>query len=115
MRYSSRLFRMPTFSEVQQNLTFLNTGPNQTPGLIVMKLNANGGDYGPYTDIVVVFNATSEQVTFADASLQGMHLHLHPVQQGSTDTLTRQSMFDSKHGAAIVGALTTAVFVRNAE
>ena len=115
IRYSSRLFRMPTFTEVQQNLTFLNTGPNQTPGLIVMRLNANGGDYDRYTDILVVFNATNERVTFTDASLQGAHLHLHPVQQSSSDMLTRQSRFDSKHGAATVKALTTAVFVRNAE
>jgi pullulanase len=32
IRYSSELFRMPTFEEVQRNLTFLNTGPSQTPG-----------------------------------------------------------------------------------
>jgi hypothetical protein len=78
-----------------------------------MKLDANGGDYGPYRDILVVLNATNEQVTFTDTSLQGVHLHLHPVQKGSSDMLTRQSKFDSKHGAATVGALTTAVFVRN--
>jgi hypothetical protein len=62
---------------------------------------------------LVVFNGTNEQVTFSDSNLQGIHLHLHPVQQGSSDILTRQSKFDSKHGAATVGALTTAVFVRN--
>jgi pullulanase len=46
IRYSSDLFRMPTFEQVQQNLTFLNTGQRQTPGLIVMKLDANGRNYG---------------------------------------------------------------------
>ena len=115
IRYSSRLFRMPTFGEVQQNLSFLNTGPNQIPGLIVMKLDANGGDYGPYGNIVVIFNATNEQVTFTDAGLQGIRLQLHPVQQGSSDTLTRQSSFDSQQGAARVAALTTAVFVSETE
>ena len=49
---------------MQQNLTFLNTGPNQTPGLIVMKLDANGGNYGIYKHIVVVFNATNAPVNF---------------------------------------------------
>ena len=102
---------MPTFSEVQQNLTFLNTGPNQIPGLIVMRLDANGGNYGPYTHIVVIFNATNESVTFTDASFLGLHLHLHPVQQSSADPLTRQSTFNSRKGAATVPALTTAVFV----
>jgi pullulanase len=111
IRYSSTLFRMPTFGEVQQNLVFLNTGSHQIPGLIVMRLDANGGDYGPYQEIVVIFNATNGQVTFTDASLRGAHLHLHPVQQGSPDMLTRQSSFDSEAGAATVAALTTAVAV----
>jgi pullulanase len=111
IRYSSRLFRMASFGEIQQNLTFLNTGPNQIPGVIAMKLDANGGNYGRFNHIVVVFNATNQQLTFSDASLQGLHLRLHPVQQSSSDMLTRQSMFDSKTGTATVPALTTTVFV----
>jgi pullulanase len=111
IRYSSDLFRMATFQEIQQNLTFLNTGPNQTPGLIVMKLDANGGNYGIYKRIVVVFNATNAQVTFTNSSLQGLVLHLHPVQQSSSDPVTRQSTFNSKAGSVTVPALTTAVFV----
>jgi len=115
IRYSSRLFRMPTFGEVQQNLTFLNTGPSQIPGVIVMRLDANGGHYGPYKHIVVIVNATNQQLTFTDGNLQGLRLHLHPVQQHSNDALTRQSTFDSKAGAATIAALTTAVFVSEAE
>jgi pullulanase len=111
IRYSSDLFRMPTFEEVQQNLTFLNTGQNQTPGLIVVKLDANGGNYGSYKHIVVLFNATNAPVTFVNSQLQGLTLHLHPVQQNSGDPATRQSTFNSKTGTATVPALTTAVFV----
>jgi hypothetical protein len=37
---------MGTFAEVQNNLHFLNTGASQIPGLIVMKLDENGGRYG---------------------------------------------------------------------
>jgi pullulanase len=115
IRYSSGLFRMPTFEEVQQNLTFLNTGVNQTPGLIVMRLDANGGNYGIYKHIVVIFNATDAPVTFTDSRLQGLALHLHPVQQNSSDPATRESTFNSKTGAATVQALTTAVFVAETE
>jgi pullulanase len=111
IRYSSDLFRMPTLAEVQQNLTFLNTGQNQTPGLIVMKLDANGGNYGVYKHIVVLFNSTNALVTFTNSQLQGLQLHLHPVQQTSSDPVTRQSAFNSKTGTATVPALTTAVFV----
>ena len=111
IRYGSDLFRMPTFAEVQQNLTFLNTGQNQTPGVIVMKLDANGGSYGIYKHIVVLFNATNAPVTFTNSQLQGLALHLHPVQQNSSDPVTRESTFNSKTGTATVPALTTAVFV----
>jgi len=112
IRYSSALFHLASFNEIQGNLTFLNTGPNQVPGVIVMKLDANGRDYGHYKTIVVIFNATNQPLTFTDTSLAGLRMHLHPVQQHSTDTLTRQSTFNSKAGSATVAALTTAVFVR---
>jgi hypothetical protein len=80
-----------------------------------MKLDANGGHYGAFKHIVVVFNATNAQVTFTDGRLQGLGLKLHPVQRNSSDPITRQSSFNSKNGTAIVPALTTAVFVSESE
>ena len=80
-----------------------------------MKLDANGGNYGIYKHIVVLFNATNAPVTFTDSRLQGLALHLHPVQQNSSDPATRQSTFNSKAGTATVPALTTAVFVAEKE
>ena len=114
IRYSSGLFRMATLAEIQRNLTFLNTGVSQTPGLIVMKLDANGGNYGPYKHIVVVFNATNAQVNFTDSRLRGLRLSLHPFQRSSADPIARQSTFNSQQGTATVPALTTAVFVAEA-
>ncbi len=114
IRYSSGLFRMSTLGEIQQNLTFLNTGPSQIPGLIVMKLDANGGNYGMYKHILVVFNATNAQVNFTNGALQGIPFHLHMVQKQSSDLATRQSNFNLKTGTATVPALTTAAFVSEA-
>ena len=105
---------MATDGEIQQNLAFLNTGPSQVPGLIVMKLDANGGNYGKYKHILVVFNASNAQVNFADSRLQSLTLHLHMVQKQSSDPATRQSNFNLKTGMATVPALTTAVFVSEA-
>lgn len=115
IRYSSGLFRMSSLQQVQQNLTFLNTGPNQTPGLIVMKIDANTGTYQGYQHVLVVFNATNAPVTFMDSRLQGLNLSLHPVQQNSSDPATQQSAFNSLQGSATVPALTTAVFVTGVE
>ena len=112
IRYSSSLFRMTTFDQVQRNLTFLNTGVGQTPGLIVMKLDANGGIYGAYKHIVVVFNGTNTQQVFTDSRLRDLKLALDPVQANGSDPVVKGATFDSKAGSATVPALTTAVFVK---
>ena len=86
-------------------------GPSQTPGLIVIKLDAGSGDFGRYRHIVVVFNATNAQVTFQNPALVGLNLHLHPVQQNSSDPIVGQSLSNAQSGTVVVPALTTAVFV----
>jgi pullulanase len=111
IRGTSGLFHMHTLAEVQANLHFLNAGPSQTPGLIVLKLDASGGDYGRYQHIVVVFNATNAQVSFQNSALAGLQLHLHPVQHHSSDPIVRQSSFNAETATFIVPGLTTAVFV----
>ena len=115
IRYSTGLFRMSSLGEIQQNLSFLNTGQTQTAGLIVMRLDDHGHNYGGAHHLVVYFNAANTQTTYADTTLQGMKLHLHPVQMGSSDTTVRQSTFDPKTGTASIPALTTAVFVEDQE
>ena len=115
IRYSTGLFRMVTSDEVQANLSFLNTGQNQTPGLIVMKLDDHGHNYGGAHHVVVLFNASNAEVTFTNAALAGTELHLHPAQQSGSDATVKQSTLDSKKGTAIIPALTTAVFVSDTE
>jgi pullulanase len=111
IRGTSGLFHMHTLADVQANVHFLNAGPSQTPGLIVMKLDANGGDFGRYQHVVVAFNATNGQVSFQNSALIGLGLHLHPVQRHSSDAVVRQSSFDAQTGTLVVPALTAAVFV----
>ncbi len=116
IRYSTRLFRMATADEVQQNLTFLNTGQNQIPGLIVMRLDDHGQNYGGSAHhVLVFFNASNVPVTFTDATLQNLQLHLHPVQEQSADAVVKTSSFNAKQGMATIPALTTAVFVSDQE
>lgn len=111
IRSSSGLFHMATLQEVQNNLHFLNTGPSQIPGLIVMKLDANGGNYGIYNHVVVVFNSTLNTVKFQNDQLKGLGLFLHPYQLLSPDAETRASSINNQTGTATVSGLTTAVFV----
>ena len=111
IRNSSGLFRMATFDEVQRNLRFLSAGPDQTPGVVAMELVADGGSYGNFNHIVVIFNATSTTQTFTQPSIAGLGLRLHPIQRASSDTILTSATFNKKTGTATVPALTTAVFV----
>lgn len=115
IRYSTGLFRMRTAAEIQANLSFLNTGQNQTPGLIVMRLDDHGVNYGGARHVVVYFNAANTETTYTDASLESLKLHLHPVQAASSDAIVRQSTFNTKTGTAVIPALTTAVFISDQE
>ena len=112
VRQSSPLFRLQTAADVQQRLTFQNTGPDQIPGLIVMTLSDVGGALDPqYDAIVVLFNATNVAQDYVDAEMAGATFALHPVQAASADSLVRTAGFDSGTGTFSVPALTTAVFV----
>ena len=112
IRSSSRLFRLRTAAEVQQQLSFLNNGPAQVPGLIVMRLQSDGQQPDDrFGQIVVLFNGNSQATTFADAALKGSGLALHPAQAASSDRLLKRASFDNAAGSFSVPGYTTAVFV----
>lgn len=105
IRNSSNVFRMGTLAEIQANLQFLNTGPGQIPGLIVMKLQDPGAE-----TILVVFNGSTQTQTFQNDALKNLNLQLHPVLRQSSDSLVKQSTY-ANSGALTVPGLTTTVFV----
>ena len=63
IRKSSRLFRLPDGAQVARRVNFLNAGPDQVPGLLVMTITDGacaGDDLDPALDgIVVLINATT--------------------------------------------------------
>jgi len=113
IRQSSPLFRLRTAADIHRHLTFLNIGPDQIPGLIVMNLmDTEAVDLDPnYEHIVVLFNANPDEVTFTDIGLDGPAFELHPVQQASADPLVKASRFDPLTGTFAVPGRTVAVFV----
>ncbi|WP_197409573.1 pullulanase-type alpha-1,6-glucosidase [Erythrobacter sp. YT30] len=104
IRQSSLLFRLKTAEDVVANVHFDNTGPDQTLGLIVMRLGLEGEE-----QVMVVINATRDPQTVAAPS--GQTYELHKVQRASVDATLRDTVF--RAGEISVPALTTAVFVRS--
>ena len=112
LRKSSPLFRLTTAAAVQEHLAFLNTGPSQVPGLIVMSLTDDTGEVDRrFQQIVVLFNANSQAATFAAPELAGKRFRLHPIMAESSDELVQSAEFHRATGTFSVPGRTTAVFV----
>jgi pullulanase-type alpha-1,6-glucosidase len=111
IRASSPLFRLETAADIIDRLSFFNTGADQIPGVIGMRLSDTvGADLDPaYQDIVVIFNATPDaQMLTVDGLGEGYVLH--PVLAASADAVVRDASYDGA-GAFTVPGRTTAVFV----
>ena len=112
MRYSSPLFRLETFDEIQERVKFHNTGPAQIPGLIVMSISdLVETDLDPNHELfVVLINANDEAQSISLPDLIGLELVLHVVQANSVDEVVKMAEFDSSSGIFTVPARTTVVF-----
>lgn len=112
IRRSSPLFRLQTAEQISEMLVFENVGPDQLPGVIVMVLTDTQNVDPTYAQVVVVFNAAPEQITYTLDTLSGIDLQLHPVLADSADPIVRAAAFDSAAARFTIPARTTAVFVR---
>jgi pullulanase-type alpha-1,6-glucosidase len=113
IRKSTPLFRLRTAEDIQRSVRFFNGGKDQIPGLIVMSISDNGpARIDPQiAQVVALFNATPQPISFSDPTFVGAGLSLHPTQQASADARLREASFDEASGEFRVPARTTVVFV----
>ena len=112
IRKGSPLFRLRTAADVQARLSYLNEGPSQIPGLIVMQLSDTvAPDLDPRLErIVVLVNANDAPVSFSAAQLVGQSYRLHRELLSSHDMVVRGARFIPSSGTFTIPARTTAVF-----
>jgi pullulanase len=103
VRKSSPLFRMQTADEIMANVRFDNSGPDQIPGLIVMRLGAQ-----EQSEMIVVINATRDRQS-APAPIN-VQYQLHDSLRKSSDRVVRTATW--RDGNFIIPPLTTAIFVK---
>ncbi|XP_011024341.1 PREDICTED: pullulanase 1, chloroplastic isoform X2 [Populus euphratica] len=118
IRYSSPLFRLTTANAIQERVRFHNTGPSWVPGVIVMSFeDGHRGVPGLtqldpiYSFIVVIFNASPSEVSFASPVLRARTFQLHPIQAMSADEVVKNSSYETSTGCFTVPPRTTSVFV----
>ena len=114
IRQSTPLFHLGTAGRVQQKVSFPGGGPDQTPGVIVMRIDDTvGRDVDPrLKGLVVVFNASPDATTQTVAGTAGQRFGLHPVQANGPDSVVKGSTHDRSAGTFTVPARSVAVFVQ---
>ncbi|MEV0005942.1 pullulanase-type alpha-1,6-glucosidase [Micromonospora sp. NPDC050980] len=112
IRRSSPVFGLPTAEQVQKRVAFPLSGEKETPGVLVMTLDARGLG-GTWKSVTVVFNATPETAKQTVAGLRGADVALHPVLRNSADEVLRTASFDRAGGTFTVPARSVAVFVQS--
>jgi pullulanase/glycogen debranching enzyme len=113
VRASSTLFRLRRADDVQQRLRFFDTGPAQTPTLVVARLDGRGYPGARFDDIVYAINVAPDAVQVRLDGEQGKPYRLHPaLAKGAPDArVWREARFDPRAALLTVPARAAVVFV----
>jgi pullulanase-type alpha-1,6-glucosidase len=113
IRQTSPLLHLGSAALIQQKLSFPNSGANEAPGVIIMRLDDTvGPNIDPFLrGMVIVFNATPNTVTQQVAATAGQRYVLDPLQLLGSDPVVKRSRYDAATGSFTVPARTVAVFV----
>lgn len=111
------LLRLGSADLIEQKVTFPNSGPDATPGVIVMLIDdLVGEDVDPALEgALVVFNASPEATTQTVTELAGRGFALTPAQAGGSDPVVKTTTWDAAAGAVTVPARSVAVLVDKAD
>ncbi len=115
LRQASPLFRLRTADDIAARLGFHHTGPDATPGVIVLELRDDLPDLvdlDPDTDrLLVVINASADRVNL-DVPTAARPWVVHPLLTAGADAATlRGAAVYAASGRASVPPLTTVVFM----
>ena len=114
VRSSSPLFSLPTGKDIKSRVRFLNTGPDQVDGLIIMSIDdgfhdSSLSDLDPnFSEIIVAFNQTPEAIDFKLENTE--HLQLHPSIENTSGAITQSDVIS--RGIIKIPGFKTLVFVR---
>ncbi len=115
LRSSTPLFTLGSAAAIEAKVTFPVSGtPAAQDGVIVMRIDDTVGvNVDPaLRGVVVVFNASDEQVAQQVPGLAGATLSLSPVQATGADPVVKTSTWQSASATLTVPARTVAVFVQ---
>jgi pullulanase/glycogen debranching enzyme len=114
IRGSSRLFHLRTAAEIEQRLTFYNTGSQQEPTVIAGHLDGRGVPHAEADDLIYLVNVDKVAHTLTIEAEKHKPYRLHPVHR-RFDAADRRpaeaARYDRATGAFTVPPRTAVVFV----
>lgn len=113
LRFSTDLFRLGDAALIEQKVSFPGSGPDALPGVVAMRIDDTvGRDVDRRLDgVLVVFNATPEEVSVPIAELAGDRYVLSDIQRRGSDDVVRGTTWDRVTGTVTVPPRTVAVLV----
>jgi pullulanase/glycogen debranching enzyme len=114
IRASTSLLRLRTAHDIQQRLTFPNTGPKQNPVVLVGHVDGRGYPGANFMDLLYLINVDKVAHDITLPNEAGKAYLLHPVQAakiGADARVRDGATADPTSGRFTVPARTTAVFV----
>lgn len=111
------LLQLGSAELIDEKVTFPISGPDATPGLIVMQIDdLVGEDVDPELDgALVVFNASPDPITETIDGLAGREFALADALASGADPVVKTTEWDAATGALTVPARTAAVLVDGQE
>ncbi len=114
LRASSSLFRLTSTKDIQDRLTFFNTGPQQVPTVLVGHLLGDGYPQAGFKEVLYLVNVDKVTQQLRMDTLKGKPFVLHPVhlaEQAADTRPRREARFDAADGTFQIPARTAVVFV----
>jgi pullulanase len=113
IRASSSLFRLRTADEVRARLRLHNTGPGQSPTLLVGELDGTDHAGAQFARVMYFINAGLDAADLALEAGRELPWQLHPVQRApdAADARAREARFDPSNGRFTIPPRTALVYV----
>jgi pullulanase-type alpha-1,6-glucosidase len=114
LRASTSLLRLGTAKDIEERLTFFNTGPAQKPTVLIGHLRGDGYPGANFKEVLYLVNVDKVSQSLVLDSQRGKPLVLHPVhlaKDAADKKPERDARFDATTGAFTVPARTAVVYV----
>ena len=111
LRASTPLFTLGDAASIREKVSFPNSGPSATPGLLVMSIDDTKGKDrdGRLDGVLAVFNASPKPITEKIEGMEGKAYELSEVQAKGSDDVVKATAWDRATGTVTIPARTVAV------